>query len=87
MASLIKAGLRLVVALAGVALTVEQPFRHGNWITVDGRHHGRVVDMNWRATHIEQKNGDLLILPNNMLNRATIVNHDLPKHAHRSTVA
>jgi CRP-like cAMP-binding protein len=72
--------------LAGVALTVDRPFREGHWITVDGRHHGRVVDMNWRATRIEQKSGDLLILPNNMLNRATIVNHDIPKHAHRNTV-
>lgn len=72
--------------LAGVALNVEQPFRHGDWITVDGRHHGRVTDMNWRATHIEQKNGDLLILPNNMLNRSMIVNHSLPKRTHRSSV-
>ncbi len=72
--------------LAGVALTVEQPFRHGDWITVDGKHFGRVVDMNWRATHIEQKSGDLLVLPNNMLNKLPIVNHDQPRHAHRSSV-
>lgn len=72
--------------LAGVALTVDQPFKHGDWITVDGRHFGRVVDMNWRATHIEQKSGDLLILPNNMLNRASLVNHNAPTQAHRSSV-
>ncbi|GIL38723.1 mechanosensitive ion channel family protein [Roseiterribacter gracilis] len=62
---------------AGVALNVERPFRAGDWITFDGTE-GLVVETNWRATHIRNRLGDLVIVPNGSIAKARIVNHALP---------
>jgi small-conductance mechanosensitive channel len=51
--------------LSGLFLLFEQPFEIGEYIlTPQGK--GRVIAMNWRATHIDTANG-ILIIPNSEL--------------------
>ena len=64
--------------LSGLALSIEQPFRIGDRIDVGDRAAGRVVEMNWRATHLLSNTGDLIVVPNSSLSRGRIVNHDSP---------
>ena len=51
--------------VTGLLLLFEQPFQLGDWIVVDGVR-GRVVDVNWRATHLRTPSG-LWIMPNSTL--------------------
>ena len=48
--------------ISGLLLLFEQPFRIGDWLdTKFGR--GRVVEVNWRAVHIDTENG-VQVVPN-----------------------
>ena len=51
--------------LSGLFLLFEQPFEIGDWIMTD-QGKGRVVEMNWRATHLDTSNG-ILVIPNSEL--------------------
>ena len=42
--------------------------------------------MRWRATTIVTKNGDLMLIPNAAITRATIVNFSRPTTAHRQWI-
>jgi small-conductance mechanosensitive channel len=58
--------------LSGLFLLFEQPFEIGDWILTDqGR--GRVIAMNWRATHLDTSNG-ILVIPNSALAGASFRN-------------
>ena len=58
--------------LSGLFLLFEQPFELGDYIvTPDGK--GRVIAVNWRATHIDTGNG-ILIIPNSNLAGASFKN-------------
>jgi small-conductance mechanosensitive channel len=70
--------------ISGLLVLFEQPFQLGDWIeTPSGR--GRVVEVNWRATHIDTGNG-LLIMPNSVLAAASFTNFSRPPGAHAITV-
>lgn len=70
---------------SGFLLAADQPFRPGEWIRV-GDVEGRVTDLNWRATTVCDRNGDLVVFPNSMLASATLVNYDRPERLHRVTL-
>jgi small-conductance mechanosensitive channel len=58
--------------LSGLFLLFEQPFEIGDYIlTPDGK--GRVIAVNWRATHIDTNNG-ILVIPNSTLSGASFSN-------------
>jgi small-conductance mechanosensitive channel len=58
--------------LSGLFLLFEQPFEIGEWLmTPQGK--GRVVAMNWRATHLDTNNG-ILVIPNSELAGASFEN-------------
>ena len=70
---------------SGFTLLADQPFQPGDWIST-GEIEGRVVDVNWRSSRIETRDGDLVVVPNGQLATATIVNYDEPTRLHRVTV-
>jgi small-conductance mechanosensitive channel len=37
---------------SGIVLNFSRPYRPGDWISIDGGTDGRVIEMNWRATHV-----------------------------------
>jgi small-conductance mechanosensitive channel len=63
---------------AGLALSLEKPFREGDWIYVDGIE-GRVEHMGWRATHLRTFTRDVLVFPNSILGKAKVQNFDRPE--------
>ncbi|MEO6222720.1 MAG: mechanosensitive ion channel domain-containing protein, partial [Vicinamibacterales bacterium] len=62
---------------AGLALQIDRPFRPGHWIEV-GAFQGRVTDITWRATRIQTKAGNLIIVPNNIIGKEAITNYSEP---------
>lgn len=58
--------------ISGLLLLFEQPFRIGDWLdTKFGK--GRVVEVNWRAVHIDTENG-VQVIPNAALAGDAFVN-------------
>jgi len=72
--------------MAGLALQLERDFEVGDWISLDERITGRIREVRWRATTIVTKNGDLMLIPNAAITRATIVNFSRPTTAHRQWI-
>jgi CRP-like cAMP-binding protein len=70
---------------SGFTLLADQPFAPGDWIESEDVA-GRVIDINWRATRIQDRNGDLIVIPNGQLANATITNYDQPSRLHRVKV-
>ncbi|WP_181408467.1 mechanosensitive ion channel domain-containing protein [Schumannella sp. 10F1B-5-1] len=58
--------------VSGLFLLFEQPFRLGDWLNAGGVR-GRVVEVNWRAVHIDTGNG-IHIIPNGTLAGASFDN-------------
>jgi hypothetical protein len=58
----------------------EQPFQLGDWIDTPSAR-GRVVEVNWRATHIDTGSG-LQIMPNSVLAAASFTNFSRPPGTH-----
>ncbi|WP_440708307.1 mechanosensitive ion channel domain-containing protein [Herbiconiux sp. YIM B11900] len=71
--------------ISGLLLLFEQPFKLGDFLdTPAGR--GRVVEVNWRAVHIDTGNG-IQIMPNATLAGASFTNLSQPAGAYVATVA
>lgn len=71
---------------SGLVLNFSKPYQPGDWITLDGGTSGRVIEMNWRATHILTDRQDLAIIPNSTIAKAKIVNVSSPSRVHGSTI-
>lgn len=71
---------------SGFLLLSDRPFQPGDWIEFNGTE-GRVVDTNWRSSQVEDRNGDLVVVPNSTLASATLVNFDQPARLHRVVVS
>ncbi len=52
--------------MAGMALQMDQSVRVGQWIKM-GDLSGRVTEMRWRATSVETRNWETLVIPNSVL--------------------
>jgi small-conductance mechanosensitive channel len=71
---------------SGIVLSFSRPYRPGDWINIDGGTEGRVIEMNWRATHILTGRRDLAILPNSSIAKSKIVNVSSPSGIHGITL-
>ncbi|HUC11223.1 MAG TPA: mechanosensitive ion channel family protein [Stellaceae bacterium] len=71
---------------SGIVLNFSRPYRPGDWISIDGATDGRVIEINWRATHVLTAKRDLAILPNSTIAKAKIVNASSPSGIHGMTV-
>ncbi|MFZ3235540.1 MAG: mechanosensitive ion channel family protein [Stellaceae bacterium] len=71
---------------SGIVLNFSRPYRPGDWISIDGGTDGRVIEMNWRATHVLTAKRDLAIVPNSTIAKAKIVNASSPTGIHGMTV-
>lgn len=70
--------------ISGLLLLFEQPFRLGDWVDAASVR-GRVVEVNWRATHIDTGSG-LQVIPNSVLAGASFTNLSRPPAAHAISV-
>ena len=71
--------------ISGLLVLFEQPFQLGDWIETPTAR-GRVVEVNWRATHIDTGSG-LLIMPNSVLAAASFTNFSRPPGTHTLSVS
>ena len=71
--------------ISGLLLLFEQPFQLGDWIDAPTAR-GRVVEVNWRATHIDTGSG-MMIMPNSALAAASFKNFSRPAGTHSLSVA
>lgn len=67
---------------SGIALNLGRPYSLGDWIVVDEGAEGRVVETNWRATHLVNGANDLITIPNSSLAKARLVNRSSPDVSH-----
>ena len=71
---------------SGVVLSFSRPYRPGDWISLEGGTDGRVIELNWRATHVLTGRRDLAIVPNSTIAKSKIVNVSSPSGIHGVTV-
>jgi small-conductance mechanosensitive channel len=62
---------------AGLAIQIEKPFRVDQWVRI-GAFEGRVAAITWRATRLQTKSGDTVIVPNNIVSKEPITNYSEP---------
>ncbi|MDV3126313.1 mechanosensitive ion channel family protein [Mycobacterium sp. 21AC1] len=70
--------------ISGLLLLFEQPFQLGDWLDTPSAR-GRVVEVNWRATHIDT-GGGLQIMPNSVLAGASFTNLSRPPSSHSLSI-
>jgi small-conductance mechanosensitive channel/CRP-like cAMP-binding protein len=66
---------------AGLALNAERPFQIGDWVKVGG-HTGVLVDTTWRATRLQTKANDYIVIPNSVIAKESILNYSRPTQSH-----
>ncbi|KUM27224.1 mechanosensitive ion channel protein [Mesorhizobium loti] len=83
-------GLALQSTLAdvfsGIALNLARPYGIGDWLALGNSIEGKVVETNWRATHLLTGTNDLVIVPNSDLARARLTNLSSPEPSHGVTL-
>ncbi|MEP3629598.1 MAG: mechanosensitive ion channel family protein [Hyphomicrobiales bacterium] len=59
---------------SGIALSIEHPFRVGDWVELSDGTQGKIIDINWRATRIRAWDNATMIVPNSELAQQSIKN-------------
>ena len=72
--------------ISGIAMQLDSAFNIGDWVRVDDKVTGRVREIRWRSTLIETRNGDQVIFPNTLVNRAQVVRFQHGALQHRQWV-
>jgi small-conductance mechanosensitive channel/CRP-like cAMP-binding protein len=70
--------------VSGLFMLFEQPFRMNDWIDTSTAQ-GRIVEVNWRAVHIETGSGTR-ITPNSVLASQPFTNLSRPPNTHKLTM-
>ncbi|MGI9614464.1 MAG: mechanosensitive ion channel domain-containing protein [Acidimicrobiales bacterium] len=70
---------------SGLLLLSDRPFAPGDWISA-GDVEGEVIDIRYRTSRILDRNGDMIIVPNNELASGSIINFSSPDRLHRVVV-
>jgi small-conductance mechanosensitive channel/CRP-like cAMP-binding protein len=70
---------------AGIVINTTEPYEVGNWVSIDGVE-GKVMEMNWRATHLLTSQGAVVIVPNAVAAKTKIINSSRPTTLHGVTV-
>jgi small-conductance mechanosensitive channel/CRP-like cAMP-binding protein len=71
---------------SGIALNLGRPYNVGDWIALEDGVQGRVVETNWRATHLLSASNDMIIVPNSALAKARLTNLTGSDEVHGATV-
>jgi small-conductance mechanosensitive channel/CRP-like cAMP-binding protein len=71
---------------SGIVLNIERPYRPGDWIILDDSLQGKVIETNWRATHILTGNQDVAIIPNSVIAKSKLVNCSAPSKIHGASI-
>lgn len=70
--------------VSGLFMLFEQPFRLDDWLDASNER-GRVVEVNWRAVHIQTGSG-IRVVPNSMLASTSFTNLSRPPGTHKLSI-
>ncbi|NNF61967.1 MAG: mechanosensitive ion channel [Gammaproteobacteria bacterium] len=70
---------------SGLAMNIEQPYRIGDWLELDGVV-ARVTEMNWRATRLITQSRKTVVVPNNNLAVRQFANISRPERYYRESL-
>ncbi len=63
---------------AGFHIAMAKQIRVGDYIKLESGEEGYVEDINWRTTKIKTLPSNMILVPNEKLNKATVTNYSLP---------
>ncbi|WP_341957623.1 mechanosensitive ion channel family protein [Pseudomonas sp. RC10] len=66
---------------SGIILNTTKPYQVDDAISIDGME-GKVMDIDWRATHLMTGVGTMVVIPNSVAAKAKIVNLSRPVNIH-----
>lgn len=64
-------------AFAGVALSMEEPFKLGDWIELEDGTIGQVLDLSWRTTQLRTFEHGIIVIPNSHISSTRTHNHTI----------
>ena len=67
---------------SGIALNLGRPYVLGDWIVLSDGTEGRVVETNWRSTHLLTSDHNIAALPNSFLAKLGLTNVSSPDESH-----
>jgi small-conductance mechanosensitive channel/CRP-like cAMP-binding protein len=71
---------------SGIALNLGRPYVLGDWIVLSDGTEGRVVETNWRSTHLLTLAHNVVALPNSFLAKLGLTNVSSPEESHGLSV-
>ena len=71
---------------SGIALNLGRPYVLGDWIVLSDGTEGRVVETNWRSTHLLTLTHNVVALPNSFLAKLGLTNVSSPDESHGLSV-
>jgi small-conductance mechanosensitive channel len=71
---------------SGIALNLARPYGIGDSLELSNGIEGKVVETNWRATHLLTGANDLVVVPNSDLAKARLTNLSSPERSHGVTL-
>lgn len=70
---------------SGIVLNTTKPYHIDDWVSIDGTE-GKVVDIDWRATHLMTSEGAMAVIPNSVAAKAKMLNYSRPSQIHGVSV-
>ena len=67
---------------SGIALNLGRPYTLGDWIILGDGTEGRVVETDWRSTHLVTLAHNVVALPNSLLAKIGLTNVSRPNESH-----
>jgi len=71
---------------SGIVLDLAKPYRPADWVIFSGGIQGRVIETNWRATHIRTPENDVAVIPNSTVVKTSLVIVGAADTAHGFTI-
>lgn len=71
---------------SGIVLNTTKPYQVDDWVVIDGVE-GKVLDIDWRATHLLTSAGSTAVVPNSVAAKAKIVNLSRPGNLHGVSIS
>lgn len=62
---------------SGIVLNTTKPYQLDDWIAIDGTE-GKVVEIDWRATHLLTSQGSTVVIPNSVAAKTKVHNFSRP---------
>lgn len=62
---------------SGIVLNTTKPYQLDDWISIDGTE-GKVVEIDWRATHLLTNKGSTVVIPNSVAAKTKVHNFSRP---------